>query len=178
MLLVIEITAMIRRVVLFVVVFSVLQLAWQASTESSAARIFVEKTIVAPAAFAINLATPAAKAYASGSHLRSPGGGINIINGCDGMELLFLLSAGFMVAPLAWRSRILGVLAGIPLIYILNQIRILALFYSNRSDPNLFDSLHGFVAPLGMVLLIAAYFYVWVFRAQRVDAAPIDSPLP
>jgi len=171
-----KITAMIRRVIIFVAVFSVLQLAWQAGTESNAARMFIEKTIVAPAAFAINLSTPAVKAYASGSHLRSPGGGINIINGCDGMELLFLLIAGFTVAPLAWRSRILGVLAGIPLIYVLNQARILALFYSNRNDPDLFDALHGFVAPLVMVLLIAAYFYVWLFRAQRVDAALIDSP--
>lgn len=56
------------------------------------------------------------------------------------MELVFLLIAGFVVAPLAGRSRILGVLAGIPLIYVLNQARILALFYSNRNDPDLFDA--------------------------------------
>jgi exosortase family protein XrtM len=169
---------MIRNVVLFVVVFSALQLTWQATTDSRVARIFIEKAIVAPAAFTINWATPEVHSYASGSHLRSPGGGINIVNGCDGMELLFLLIAGFLAAPLAWRGRFLGILAGIPFIYLLNQARILALFYSNRSNPSLFDALHGFIAPLAMVLLIAAYFYMWLFRAQPVVAVSNNkSPL-
>src|SRR5271154_23462 len=117
--------AMVLKVILFVVLFAVLQLSWQACTDSSASRTLIEKGIVAPAVYIIDRATPDVGAYAIGSRLRSPGGSINIINGCDGMELLFLLIAGFVAAPLAWRTRSLGVLAGIPLIYILNQGRIL-----------------------------------------------------
>jgi exosortase family protein XrtM len=161
----------ILKIILFVMVFSALQLAWQASTDSSIARAFIEKAIVAPAAYTINRVTPDAHAYAAGSRLRSPGGGINIVNGCDGMEMLFLLMAGFAAAPLGGRDRLLGILAGIPLIYLLNQARILALFYSHRSNPELFDALHGFIAPVVMVLLIAAYFYLWLFRTQPVNVA-------
>jgi exosortase family protein XrtM len=161
----------IRKILLFVVVFSALQLTWQASAESRTARTFIEKAIVTPAAYMVNRVTPDAQAYAAGSRLRSPGGGINIVNGCDGMEMLFLLMAGFAAAPLGWRDRVFGMLAGIPLIYLLNQARILALFYSHRSSPDLFDALHGFIAPVVMVLLIAAYFYVWLFRTQPHAAA-------
>ena len=163
---------MIWKIILFAFVFSVLQLTWQASTNLEISRSFIEKAVVAPAAFAVNLLTPDAHATAVGSHLRSPRGGINIINGCDGMEILFLLIAGFAAAPLNGRARLYGILAGIPLVHVLNQARILALFYSSRSNPPLFDALHGFITPIVLVLAIAAYFYTWLFRSQHRPNMP------
>jgi exosortase family protein XrtM len=161
----------IRKIILFAVVFSALQLTWQASAESTIARAFIEKAVVAPAAFTVNVLTPDAHATATGSHLRARGGGINIINGCDGMDLLFLLIAGFAVAPLSARSRLLGILTGVPLVYVLNQTRILALFYSSRVNTNLFDALHGFIAPIVVILVIAGYFYVWLYHMRLLAPA-------
>jgi exosortase family protein XrtM len=160
----------IRKIILFLLVFSALQLSWQASSDLRIARRFIEQGIVAPAAYAVNRITPEVQAYVSGSHLRSPAGGINIVNGCDGMEMLFLLIAGFTAAPLTWRARLAGILAGVPLIYVLNQARILALFYSHRNSPETFDALHGYITPIVMVLLIAGYFYLWLWRIPPVAA--------
>ncbi len=164
---------MIRKIILFVIVFSALQFTWQASSNFSVSRAFIDNGIVAPAAYMINRITPGAQAYGAGSRLRSPDGGINIVNGCDGLEILFLLLAGFTVAPLAGRSRILAVLAGVPLVYGLNQVRILALFYSHRSNAVLFDAIHGFIGPVAMVIFVAGYFYLWLGRVPPRNAASI-----
>lgn len=162
---------MIRRSLIFIAVFALMQLGWQLGEGRGWERIYLEKMVAAPAAFAINRFTPDFSAAADGARINSPQGGINIVNGCDGTEMLFLLLAGFAVAHLSLRARTLGVLAGVPFVWVLNQIRIVALFYANQSHRDLFDVLHGFVAPGVMVLLIAAYFYIWLQRATVSDPA-------
>jgi exosortase family protein XrtM len=169
------VSALIRKVAVFVLVFSALQIAWQCSTAFNGP--IIEKGIVAPAAYAINQLTPDVHAYVRGSHLKSAGsGGINIVNGCDGTELLFLLIAGFAAAPLTTRSRLVGIIIGIPLVYLLNQARILALFYSARRDAEWFDALHGFIAPIVLILIIGAYFYAWT--ADRLEPARVAEQSP
>ncbi len=156
---------MIRKIALFAVAFAALQLAWQSSTPLGWPHAYVARVIVPPAAFAINLITPSAHAHADGFRLLSPAGGLNIVAGCDGTEMLFLLIAAFAVAPLRWRSRFAGMLVGLPVIYLVNQVRILALFYSQLGASALFDAVHGLVAPTATIVFIAVYYYVWLNRA-------------
>jgi exosortase/archaeosortase family protein len=159
---------------MFMIVFSSLQLIWQLKSDSTASRYFIEGTVVVPAAYLANRLTPHFGAHAAGSHLLAPGGGLNIVNGCDGMETLFLLLAGFAAAPIRWRDRLRGIFWGVPLVYGLNQVRVLALFYAQLGDPELFDLLHAFIAPVIMVLAIAGYYYVRIARA--LHPPPAASP--
>ncbi len=164
--------ALLGRVVEFLLVFSALQFSWQACADTPYARAFIATAIVRPAVYLVNHLTPQVRAEAQGNRLRAAGGGLNIVNGCDGMETLFLLIAGFVVTPIPSSARWLGALAGLPLVYALNQARILALFYAYRRDPDWFDALHGLFAPLAMVLCIAAYFYAWLAIAHRTATSP------
>jgi len=157
---------LIARALVFVVVFGALQLAWQMLDDSGAQHLLIDRGVVAPAASIGRALTPNLGIYALGNRLRGPGGGINVVNGCDGMETLFLLVAGFAVAPLPLRSRIRGILIGIPVVYLLNLARILALFYAHGADMELFDVLHGVVTPVLMVVSITAFYYVWLSRSR------------
>ena len=164
---------LIQSIATFALVFSVLQLSWQWCVEASLGRQVIELGVVKPAAYLANQLTPNIHTYASGTRLvdGSRGGSIRIANGCDGMETLFLLIAGFVVAPLSWRMRFLGALAGVPLVYVLNQARILGLFYAHSNDTDLFDLLHGVVTPVIMVLSVFAYFYVWLPPSHQTRIA-------
>jgi hypothetical protein len=42
------------------------------------------------------------------------------------------------------------------------------LFYANRADRGLFDLLHATVTPIAVIILVAGYFYVWLFRHTRI----------
>jgi exosortase family protein XrtM len=154
----------------FVALFAALQALWQCAADTPAGRQVIEQGLVAPAAGLIDVVTPQVHVRATGRTLLASGGGINVVNGCDGMESLFLLLAAFAVAPMAWRPRIVGALLGIPIVYLVNQARIVALFYGHRGQPSLFHLFHSLVAPILMVLVIVGYYLVCIDRSIRTPA--------
>ena len=89
--------------------------------------------------------------------------------------MLFLLIAAFASAQLPWRARLGGLLAGTLLVFVLNQGRILALFYAYRSDKALFDLLHGTVAPLLLIALSSLFFLFWLARYGAAAPTAIDA---
>ena len=162
---------MVVRALAFLALFTLLQLSWQSLRETAAGRFIVHDCTVEPAAWLVSRLTPSVHVRAVDYSLRAPGGGLNILNGCEGMEALFLLSAAFAVAPLAWRQRLGGLLLGIAVVFTVNQARILLLFYGYRASPAWFDALHTTITPIGVVLVISAYFYAWLVYSGRQTAA-------
>jgi exosortase/archaeosortase family protein len=150
----------------FLVVFAVLQAAWTAARDTQVERLVIDRTTVAPAVLVISAVTPHVGAVAEGSRIRALGGGINILHGCDGLDTLFLLFAGLVAAPMGWRRRLSGMFVGTALVYVLNQLRILGLFYALRSDPQLFELLHGTALPLILVAAVALFFLAWTGRTR------------
>ncbi len=160
------------RALVFFLVFGALELAWQFQDGGVLSRWVIDRGIVAPAAVVAAALTPGLGIHAVGSRLRSPTGGINIVNGCDGMETLFMLIAGLAVAPISPAARVLGVLAGIPVVYAANLVRILVLFHAHRAGAEWFDVLHGSVTPVAMVLAVAAFYHAWLRRSSARSARP------
>ena len=155
---------MITRTVLFLTVFAALQLGWQYGSGSEVGRRVIEGGVVAPAAAVIGVLTPVLGVRAEGNALRASDGGLRVVNGCDGMDALLLLAAGIVVAPLSLRARLGALAAGVPLVYALNLLRILALFYARRAGPAAFDLWHSLLGPVLMVIAILGYFHVWIER--------------
>lgn len=155
---------------IFMAAFFALQWAWGQARGTAIERLVIDHATVRPAVYLVNLISPKAAAYAEGSRLKAPGGGINILNGCEGTEVLFLLYAALLAAPLAWRARVLGAGVATLFVYILNQARIVALFFAYRSDAGWFDALHGMIAPLVLIACALLFFLYWLARY-----APIES---
>jgi exosortase family protein XrtM len=158
------------RALVFVSLFAVLQLGWQALRGTPVERFVIHDCTVAPAAQLVKLLTPSVQVQAVDFSLRAPGGSLNILNGCEGIEALFLLCAAFAVVHLPWRQRIVGLLLGTAVIFVVNQARILLLFYAYRSNHAWFDPLHAMVTPIAVVLLVSAYFYAWLVHCGRPAA--------
>ncbi|HVW70346.1 MAG TPA: archaeosortase/exosortase family protein [Steroidobacteraceae bacterium] len=158
------------RVAAFLGVFTAQQLAWQALRGSFVERFVIDDATVRPAALLIDVLTPSVHVTAVGAALSAPGGGLSILNGCEGLEALFLLTAAFAIAPLPTRLRWRGLLIGVPVVFFTNQLRILALFYAYRANTHLFEPLHGTVTPIAVVLVVSMYFYAWLRRARPITA--------
>jgi len=90
-----------------------------------------------------------------------------VLLGCEGTDVVFMLAAAFAVFPLPWRERLAGLAAGLAWVYLLNQARVVALFYAFRNHRELFDVLHSVAAPLLVVAFTALFFHLWLRRAQR-----------
>ena len=163
-------TSVVWRLVIFIALFSGMQSGYSASKGGSVERAVIDIATVRTAAVLINLVTPQINVRAEGPRLKAAGGGLNVLNGCEGIDVAFLLIAAMLVAPLAWRWRLGGLLVGLPLVFMLNQARVLALFFAYRSDQAMFNLLHGAVAPLLLIVCVGGFFAIWLTR--------FDSPLP
>jgi len=156
------------RALLFLLFFGVLQFLYNMAANTWVQRLFVETLGSHPAALLINIITPDLHAEAKASRVFAPGGGINILGGCEGTEVLFLLLAGFLSISMPWRRRLTGITLGMLLVFLLNQVRIVSLFYASRVDRELFDLIHTVAAPIIFIALIALYFYAWIDRDRRL----------
>jgi exosortase family protein XrtM len=165
-------TSLAWRAAGFATTFSVLQLIWQCLSGSQLEYGVIHLCTVQPAALLADFLTPSVHASASGYLLQAPGVRLNILNGCDGLEALFLVIAAFAVAPIDWRQRLGGAALGVLVVFVVNQARILALFYAFRASPALFAALHATVTPIAVIVLICCYFYAWLALSSRRALAP------
>ncbi|MEI7465657.1 MAG: archaeosortase/exosortase family protein [Burkholderiales bacterium] len=156
----------------FIAVFMLLQAGWEAARGSWIERLWVHDLTVRSATGIINWLTPDVQAAPQGTRIVAPGGGLNVLFGCEGTDVVFLLTAAFVAFALPWRSRLAGLAAGLVWVFVLNQWRIVALFYSFRADRELFDLMHTTAAPLLMIVLTGLFFHLWLrYSAHSVHGS-------
>jgi len=146
---------------LFFTIFAGLQLVWDGLRNTGAERTMIEVLLVKPAVVLVNAITPQVGAVANGRHVDAAGGGLEIVSACTGTEIYFMLTAALLVFPLPWRARIAGIVLGITMVFVLNHLRILALFYAYRAAPVAFDYLHGIVIPVVLILSTSLFVLWW-----------------
>jgi exosortase family protein XrtM len=165
---------LVLRLAIFAASFALMQHLYARSAGGALETFIVNHLTVGTAAALLDWADPTLGVTARGARLTAPGGGINVLNGCEGTDVAFLLISAFLVAPVSWRRRLAGVGIGLALVFVLNQVRVIALFHTVRSAREWFDVLHGTVAPLVLIAVTGAFFAFWVgaTRSRGQDAAP------
>lgn len=99
-----------------------------------------------------------------GTMILAPGFGVNIANGCNGVEAMLLVIAAIGAFPAGPMSRISGILAGGILLQLLNFVRIVTLFLLGRYYENVFQLFHTAVWQVLIVLAGVAIFLVWSYK--------------
>lgn len=153
-----------RVLLIFLAVFFALQYGWEMARDSAVERVFIDELTVRPAAWLIDQLWPVFQVHAEGHRLVAAAGRLNILNGCEGMETLFLLAAAFIAYPFAWRTRLFGLVAGTVLVFALNQARIVMLWHAFLHDRAWFGILHGTVLPVLLVAVCLVFFLVLLGR--------------
>jgi exosortase/archaeosortase family protein len=162
---------LLRIAAVFLAVFVALHVAYSAARGTWIERLVIDEATVRPAAHLVGTLDPALEARADGHSIRAAGSSLNVLNGCEGTETMFLMIAAFAAAPLPWRARLLGGLSSLAFVYALNQARIVTLFFAARHDRSLFDLLHGTVLPIVIVGAAMLFFLFWLSRGTRRDHA-------
>jgi exosortase family protein XrtM len=153
-----------RRGLGFVVAFALVFGALQLTLVRTRAPV-AEWLVAAPAGWTLARLVPEDRVTVTGTEVASTRVRLNILAGCEGTEVFFLLIAGVVALPAPWRTKLRGLLLGIPLAFALNQLRVLALYVTVRDFPAQFELIHGFIAPTALVACLAAFFWVWSTRA-------------
>lgn len=156
----------VRFVLLFAVLFGVLQLAlvWTRAP-------IADWLVAAPAGWALAHALPDDRVAVRANEIRSARVRLNVLPGCEGTELFFLLLAGVIAFPTSWRAKLAGLALGLPLVFALNIVRVAALYVTVRDFPAQFGLMHGYVAPTAFVALLGVFFSCWTACTPRGRAA-------
>jgi exosortase/archaeosortase family protein len=155
-------SANVARVLAFLALFTALTLAWTSRAAAPLQAWVIERLTVQPAAWLFGRFDAGRGVEAAGARLTSPGGNVQVLPGCEGADLAFLLVSAMLFAPLPWRSRLLGLAVGAALVFVLNQARVIALVVAAGHDRAWFDLLHGTVLPLLLVAAVGAFFLGWL----------------
>ncbi len=160
-----------RFAVVFLLIFCMLQFAYQSSRGGMVEHLVIDVATVYPSTALINFIDPGKHAQASGQRILSPQGSLSILNGCEGTETLFLLAAAIVAFRASWKNKLKGMLLGTCLVYYLNQARIVVLFFAARQNRHWFELIHGYVAP-SLIIVLSTLFFLWWANTAVEDEPP------
>jgi exosortase H (IPTLxxWG-CTERM-specific) len=117
---------------------------------------------------------------AAGKVIRSTTNGfaVSIEAGCNGVEATLVLVAAMLAFPAPWKHRLLGIIAGIFAVQILNVLRVISLFYVGQWNRDVFEWAHLYVWQALIMLDVLVVWLIWVRRVPRTDAVAPPSPPP
>jgi len=113
-----------------------------------------------------------------GTTIASPRFSVNIRNGCNGLETIFIFAAAVLAFPASWAVRGWGLLFGFLAIQAINVVRIVSLFYIGIHWPKLFEQSHQVVWQAIVILFGVVLWIVWADRfalpprSRSTPAAP------
>lgn len=156
---------------LFICIYAALHASYQHLREGPWAIVLIDTLTVAPAASLSSWVVGDADLQALGAQLVWPLGRLTLRVGCDGFEMMAILAAAILVAPINWRRGLAALAAGLLLIWGANQLRIVLLYWSFRHQREWFDALHVFWLPLVLVAITGAYFKLVVLAGPSERSA-------
>ena len=103
----------------------------------------------------------------SGTTILSEKFSITIVQGCDSLYPTILLWAALLAHPVSWKSKMFGIIAGAVILFIMNIIRVISMFYLGRSFPSLFGPVHLYAWQALFILLTLAIWLLWAVKVSH-----------
>ncbi len=142
----------------FVLVFS-----WLVETDT----LFALLSFTAhSAAFVLNLF--GGNVEVSGSVLASDRCALNIVNECTAIIPMMILLCAIVAYPSRFNHKLLGLVLGLPLLFLLNLIRVVSLFYVSTYFKNYMDTAHLLIWQPLMILAVIAIWLIWASKVGYV----------
>jgi len=95
------------------------------------------------------------------------GMGVEMKDGCNGVNVTLLLSAALIAFPVSWPQRLKGLLLGTIAIQSVNIVRFISLFYLLPYNRPLFDFAHDYLWESLIMLDALVVFWIWVYGIRR-----------
>ena len=89
---------------------------------------------------------------------------IVVRHGCNGIEALLLMMAGILALPATWRTRLRALATYLPVLFVLNLFRVVALLYVFTVHPEYINVAHYQVGQAMMVVFVMAFWMDYVGR--------------
>ncbi len=100
--------------------------------------------------------------YATGRLMSFHGFSVEIIEECTGIFEMLIFLAALISYPASWRAKSIGILLGIPTLYLFNVVRIVFLAVVGAHYAGLFDFMHLYFWQSTLILMITTVWVIWI----------------
>jgi exosortase family protein XrtM len=132
--------------------------------------------IVSISANIINFFAPVEVTSAISNKLVSSKASLEIVRGCDGAGATFLLMAAILAFSATWKRKLTGLIGSLALMYVLNQVRVIGLYFVVAYERNWFNLLHTYFAPTLIIVICCIFFLWWVKWSSRLEMVSDNTP--
>lgn len=160
-----------RFVAVAAILYGLLHFLYHLIPDSTLRTTIYPNIIGHPSAAMINAITPERDIRIKDNKIISNKATLNIVRGCDGSGVWFMLIAAVIAFWSGIKQTFVGLLAGTAVVYIINQLRIVGLFYVVEYNRDWFDPFHVYFFPSLIILIIASLFLIWAKWATNLDRA-------
>ncbi len=91
---------------------------------------------------------------------------LEILDGCNGVNVVILLWSALIAYPASWKWRAVGMLGGLVAIQSFNLLRIISLFYLGQFSRDAFDFAHLYLWETLIILDAMLIFGLWSRRTK------------
>ena len=109
-------------------------------------------------------------AYVSGTLISSPLFSVEVIPACSGILPTIIFISAVLAYPCKLREKLIGILLGVPAIFLVNLVRMVSLFYVGAYFPRIFEATHLL---FWQALMIVAAVLLWLLWAQKFTHAHV-----
>jgi exosortase family protein XrtM len=153
-------------IVFFLATYFLLYLAYSTVPDTILSDHVYYYGIVCPSKTMINWISPIEHAMGAGNSLTSATVNLSIVRGCDGSGVIFILVAAIVSVRTTVKKTLLGIVGAVTLVYVLNQLRIVAVYFILSRWPLWFTPMHVYFIPTLMILVGTIYFSAWAAYPQ------------
>lgn len=101
---------------------------------------------------------------------------VMIVGECVGLLEFMIYTAAVFAFPATWRQRLVGLLCGLPLLYLFNVVRIGMLLVVGANNAELFEFFHVYFWQTTLVLLVGGVWLLWVSLVVQREEGTLVHP--
>lgn len=111
-----------------------------------------------------------AKTNGTSIYSSEPRFSVNIKKGCDAVQPMVLFIMAVLASPVLWKTKWMGLLAGIAFLMVMNLVRVISLYYTGIYWESAFEIMHHDVWQTLFVILSILAWLFWALWAVKKTA--------
>jgi len=87
---------------------------------------------------------------------------MEVVGECTGLYEMLIFLAAMIAYPASYKKKLIGAGLGLPLLYIINVIRMVFIALIGNWSPKSFDFMHIYFWQVAMILIIVSVWVLWI----------------
>ena len=99
--------------------------------------------------------------------IRSSSFNMRVVEGCESIYPTAMLWAAVLAFPTGWKAKVSGIVGGAVVLFFLNLLRIITMFYFGLLFPSLFEAIHVYAWQALFILVTLLLYLFWAARVSE-----------